>query len=447
MFCSQNKSDAAFRYSYKTDSLTNERLQMSKFEIIGGQKLHGEVKISGAKNAALKILPACILAEDSFHISNVPQIADIEKMIEILRSIGAEITINNNEIAIDTKNVNSHKPNPKLIKKLRGSIVLVGPLLAKFGKATFSQPGGCLIGARPIEDHLDLFAQLGVKIEQEGENYHLTGKPKASKVVLNKLSVTATENAIMATVLSEGTTRIQVAAAEPEIADLANFLNKMGANISGAGTHEITVKGVNELKGINYSILPDRIEAGTYLIIAIATNSEITIGPIVSDHLSLVLKKLTSAGAKFRIVEKNKKEYIVTKPSGQINSIDIDTRTYPGFPTDLQSPFTVLMTKAKGDSQIFETLFEGRFLFIEELKTMGADIEVLTPHIIQVHGPNRLKGREIISRDLRGGAALVIAGLIAKGTTTIKDIEYIDRGYEKIDQKLQGLGASIKRIN
>jgi UDP-N-acetylglucosamine 1-carboxyvinyltransferase len=294
---------------------------------------------------------------------------------------------------------------------------------------------------------LDLFAQLGVKIEQDGENYILTGKPKAGKIVLNKLSVTATENAIMATVLSEGITRIQIAAAEPEIADLAQFLNKMGAKISGAGTHEITIEGVKELKGISYSILPDRIEAGTYLIAAIATNSKITIGPLVSDHLSLVLKKITNAGAKFHIIEKNNQEFIVTEPSAQISSVDIDTRTYPGFPTDLQSPFAVLMTGATGDSQIFETIFEGRFLFIEELKTMGADIEVLTPHIVQIHGPAKLKGREIISRDLRGCAALVIAGLVADGTTIIEDVEYVDRGYEKFDEKLQGLGASIRRIN
>ena len=419
---------------------------MAKFEIEGGQKLHGTIIISGAKNAALKILPASILADTPSEISNIPEISDIFTTIDILRSIGAKIEIENHTAIIETSGVKTHKPNADLIKHLRGSIVLIGPLLAKFGHAEFSQPGGCLIGARPIDDHLDVFRQMGVKISLENDKYILTGKPKAGDIVLSKLSVTATENAIMATVLSPGTTRIHVAAAEPEIADLADFLNKMGAKISGAGTHDITIEGVSRLRGTKHDIVPDRIEAGTYLMAAVATNSEIKIGPVMPDHLNIVIKKLQTAGAKIEIIEKEGQKYLQTYKHKGLKAESIDTRTYPGFPTDLQSPFVTLMTQAEGTSQIFETLFEGRFLYLEELTTMGAKAEIISQHIINITGETSLEGKEIFSRDLRGGAALVIAGLVAKGKTIINGLGFIDRGYEDMDGKLRSVGAKIRRI-
>lgn len=419
---------------------------MAKFEIEGQQKLHGTILVSGAKNAALKILPASILADSPSEISNIPNISDISVMIDILRSIGAKIEIQNHIATIDPGNVNSHKPDTDLMKHLRGSIVLIGPLLAKFGHAEFSQPGGCLIGARPIDDHLDIFRQMGVKISLKDNKYTLIGKPKAGDIVLNKLSVTATENAIMAAVLSPGTTCIHVAAAEPEIADLADFLNKMGAQISGAGTHDITIEGVTKLHGTKHDVLPDRVEAGTYLIAAIATNSELKIGPIIPNHLNIVLKKLQACGAKIEIIDQNGQKYFQTRKHKELKAVDIDTRTYPGFPTDLQSPFVTLMTQAQGTSNIFETIFEGRFLYLEELLTMGAKAEIVSQHIINVTGETELRGKEIYSRDIRGGAALVIAALVAKGKTIINGLEFIDRGYERMDKKLKAAGANIKRI-
>ena len=419
---------------------------MAKFEIEGGFKLHGTIPISGAKNAALKILPASILADSTSEISNMPNISDIDVMLDILRSIGAKIEISDHTTVIDPTNISSYKPDADLMKHLRGSIVLIGPLLAKFGKAEFSQPGGCLIGARPIDDHLDIFRQMGVKITLKGDKYILNGKPKASDVVLNKLSVTATENAIMASVLSLGTTHIHVAAAEPEIADLADFLNKMGAKITGAGTHDIVIEGVSKLRGAKHHILPDRLEAGTYLMAALATNSELKIGPVIPDHLSLVVKKLEAAGANIEIVEENGQKYFQTRKCKGLKGVDIDTRTYPGFPTDLQSPAVTLLTQAEGTSHIFETLFEGRFLYLEELMTMGAKAEIISQHIINIKGKTNLKGKEIFSRDLRGGAALVIAGLIANGKTIINGLEFIDRGYEDMDGKLRTAGAHIKRV-
>ena len=419
---------------------------MSKFCINGGKELRGEINISGAKNSALKILTAAILSKEESIISNVPDIIDIRSMIQIIESIGAKVSFYNNVLTIDPSTVESHSPNETFTNKLRGSIVLVGPLLARFGKAKISKPGGCLIGARPIDDHIDVFAQLNVKTIEKAGKYVFTGKPKANKVVLSKLSVTATENAIMASVLSPGTTSIFVAAAEPEIVDLANFLNKMGAKIKGAGTHEITVTGVKKLSGVKYDIMPDRLEAATYLMFAIATNSALTIGPVVQNHMSIILKKLLEAGGKFEIIKKGNAEYIKTFKRGSLTPVSIDTRTYPGFSTDMQSPYVTLMTQASGESQVFETLFEGRFLYVDELKLMGAKIEFLSPHLIKINGPTALKPGVIVSRDLRGGAALVMAGLIAKGTTTIESTEYIDRGYEAMDKKLMRAGAEIERI-
>lgn len=418
---------------------------MATFKIKGNVELKGTIPISGAKNAALKILPAAILADSPSTLTNVPEISDVNRMEEILISIGTRIEKSECGIIVNPTLIHSYKPDPSLVKKLRGSIVLAGPLLARFGRAVFVQPGGCLIGARPIDDHLDLFRQLGVKVAFNGDEYILSGRPKACNIILSAMSVTATENAIMATVLAKGTTTIHVAAAEPEIVDLSSYLNKMGAKIKGAGTHDITIEGVDKLHGTNHEILPDRIEAGTYIITAVATNSEIEIGPIIPDHLSLVLKKLEDAGARFNIYERDGRQYIKTLRHKELIAQNIDTRPYPGFPTDLQSPYAVLMTQAKGESQIFETIFEGRFRYLEELKLLRADVEILNPRTFIINGPTKLKGTEISSRDIRGGAAVVIGGLVANKETLINDVEFIDRGYEKMDEKLRAVGANIER--
>jgi len=412
---------------------------------ISKSKLRGLIPISGAKNAALKILPAAILTDSPSVITNVPDILDIRKMIEILESIGVKIKFENNTVSIDPSAIKSCEPAEQLVKKLRGSIVLVGPLLAKFGRAIFSQPGGCLIGARSIDDHLDVFSQFGIKAVYKNEKFHLSGRPKAGTIVLQKMSVTATENAMMMAVLSKGETKIYLAAAEPEIIDLANFLNRMGAKISGAGTHEISITGVEKINGTSHEIMPDRIEAGTYLIAALATDSEVTIGPVIPEHLTIVLKRLSDAGAKIEIFEKSGQKYFKTRRHHKLRAINTDTRPYPGFPTDLQSPYAVLMTQAEGESHIYETMYEGRFGYLKELDSMHAKITILNPHELLVNGPTTLVGSDISSKDIRGGAALVIAGLIAEGTTWIEDIEFIDRGYENIEVKLRNAGANIER--
>jgi UDP-N-acetylglucosamine 1-carboxyvinyltransferase len=418
-----------------------------KFKVNGKNKLSGEVMIRGAKNAALKIIPAAILASSQCVIKNVPKISDIDKLIEILESIGARADFKNDEVRIDASTVNSSHPDEKAVKKLRGSIVLIGPLLARFGQAEFSQPGGCLIGSRPIDDHLDVFRQMGVSIEYSNEKFHLSGKPKPGHVVLKKMSVTATENAIMASVFSEGKMFIHAAAAEPEIKDLADFLNKMGAKITGAGTHDIEIEGVEKLNGVEYEILPDRIEAGTYIIAGLLTNSEIVVGPVISHHSDVFFKKLHDAGALFEIFEREGKEYVRTLKHGDLIAQDIDPRPYPGFPTDLQPQYAVLMTQAQGRTEIFDTLFDGRFRYLEELKLMKAETEILNPNRIIIKGPTAIKGAEVTSLDIRGGAAVVLASLIAEGETIINNIEFIDRGYEDMDGRLRNLGASIERID
>lgn len=419
---------------------------MARFKIVGQRELHGEISIGGAKNSALKLLPAAILASSPSTISNVPDITDINKSISILESIGAKINFNDNVCSVDPSDVDSFHPDEKAMKKLRGSIVLIGALLSKFGQAVFSQPGGCLIGSRPIDDHLDVFRQLGVEITEVDHTFHLVGKPRAGRVVLKKMSVTATENAILATVLSAGKTEIHVAAAEPEIADLADYLNKMGAKISGAGTHVITIDGVESLSGAEFSVIPDRIEAGTYIIAATVTNSSLVIGPVVIDHLALFLKKLSDAGVKYEIIKKENKEFVKTLQHNGLTAQSIDTRPYPGFSTDLQSPYAALMTQAVGTSNIFETMFEGRFSYLEEIKKMGGNTEIVNPHEFNITGSN-LIGTEVSGADIRGAGALVIAALAAEGETMINDIEFVDRGYEKMDAKLQAVGANIERLD
>lgn len=420
---------------------------MAKFLIKGERELKGEVRVKGAKNAALKIIAASLLAESPCLIKNVPRISDIETLLEILKGIGVKFEFKENTLWIDASSIHSTSLDDAGMKKLRGSIVLAGPLLARFGKVSFSQPGGCLIGSRPIDDHLDVFEQMKVKIEYEDEKFFLSGKPQAAHIVLEKMSVTATENAMMAATLTPGTTIIHVAAAEPEIKDLADFLNKMGAKIKGAGTHEIEIEGVEKLKGVDHQVLPDRIEAGTYIIAGILTNSEIVVGPIIPCHSDLFLKKLKKAKANFRIEEKEGQSYLRTLKRGKLLAQNIDARPYPGFPTDLQPQYAVLMTQAEGRSEIFDTMFDGRFRYLEELKIMKADVEILNPNRFIVNGPSQLKGAEVSSLDIRGGAAVVLAALVARGETLIHNVEFIDRGYEAIDLRLKELGAAIERIN
>jgi UDP-N-acetylglucosamine 1-carboxyvinyltransferase len=336
------------------------------------------------------------------------------------------------------------QPDYQLVKHMRASVVIIGPLLSRLKKVTIPQPGGCLIGSRPIDTHLNAFRKLGVEVRQEEDLYHFSiNEIIGRKVVLDEMSVTATENMIMASVISKGTTEIRLAASEPEIEDLIKLLNKMGARINGGGTSNLVIKGVKKLHGAKHRILADRIEAGTFAVAAAVSRGDVRIKGIVPDHLDSLLQKFDQANVKYEI-EKNSILHI--KPTTIFKPISFDTRPHPGFPTDLQAPMAVLLTQANGTSRIFETMYEGRFGYVTELTKMGANIKSLDSHTIIVTGPTPLYGKDITSFDIRAGATLIIAALIAQGNSLIDRVELVDRGYEKIEKRLQKLGAKIKRL-
>ena len=429
---------------------------MAKFKVTGGKQLNGTFRVLGAKNAALKMVAAAVMIPDKVVLNNVPRILDIFRMIDVIESIGAKTSFVENTLTIDSTNVNSWNPDAEPVNKLRGSVVIIGPLLSKFGKANFSEPGGCLIGSRPIDFHLKAFSDMGVKIKTLNDNceYELDGNENYrsgdKKIILEEMSVTTTENAIMASVLRKGKTTIDIAACEPEIADLADFLNKAGAKIRGAGTHTIEVEGVETLIGVEHEVLPDRIEAGTVAIAAAICGGRVVVENMIPDHLALVLNKFKLIGVDFEIEENGKWFNMIVDQKSELIAPAvkwIDTRPYPGFPTDLQSPFAVLLTQAQGRTRMFETIFDSRFDYVKWLAGMGADITVENPHIILINGKTKLQGKEIDCSDLRGGAALVLAALCASGESVINNIEYVDRGYESFDKRLEKLGANIQRID
>lgn len=411
---------------------------MSKFIITGPAKLKGQFQPSGAKNAALKMIAASLLTKDKVILENCPDILDVRALISLIESLGARTSFTNNVLEIDPSNVKKYRPDDKIAKKIRASIVLIGPLIAKFHKAQIAHPGGCLIGNRPLDAHMEVFKQYGINVKYEKNYYSFSTSTLTGAKTFPCLSVTATENAIMTAVLANGLSVIYAAAAEPEIKDLICMLRSMGAKIKGAGTHNITIEGVEKLHGTRYRIMPDRIEIGTIICAALATNSEIEISEIREKDMGNFIYKLESLGAKFKI--ENSK---LTVLKSKILPGKIDTRTYPGFSTDLQSPTAALLTQAQGKSRIFETLFENRFNFISELNKMGAKVKQINDYVIEINGPTNLKGATIESSDLRAGAALVIAGLIAKGKTVINNIDIFERGYEKWEDKLSNLGVDI----
>jgi UDP-N-acetylglucosamine 1-carboxyvinyltransferase len=422
---------------------------MSKFIIKGPCKLKGTVEVSGAKNAALKMMAATVLTKEKCILNNIPRIADIETMKQILESIGAKVTwIGKHRLEIDPAKINSYKPDSKLMVKMRASVVLTGPLLGRFGKAEIAEPGGCVIGARPTYEHWDALSKFNVKVTKKNNSTLLeTNGLTGTKIMTIGLSVTATENAIMAAVMAKGLTQIRVAACEPEVQDLVRMLRKMGAKIKGEATHFIEIVGVKKLNGVEYNVLPDRIEAMTFAIAGIVTNSNIIIKKIIPNHLDIVFDRFNKAGVNYSLVN-IKGEYCDLKiaPSKKLHPIKIDSRPYPGYPTDLQAQTGVLMTQLPKTSKIFETIFEGRLKYLDELAKMGVKVKIVDSHTAEITGPCKLKGTKITSFDLRAGATLVIAGLIASGTTEISNIGTIDRGYEDIEGKLQKLGADIARV-
>ena len=412
---------------------------MSSYIIEGGHKLEGTVKISGSKNSALPIIAATILNAGKTTLYNVPNIQDTQMMYKILETLGAKIEKKNGKIKIDTSKIEKFEIPPELMHKMRSSVILAGALIGRYQKATFSYPGGCDIGSRPIDLHLKSFEKLGIQVNQNHGNIECNAeKIKGEKIDLDFPSVGATENAILASILAEGTTIITNAAREPEIIDLQNFLNKMGAKIVGAGTDEIQIECVKKLKDISYNIMPDRIETGSFLCFAAATKGNIILENVNATHITPIISKLEEAECKIE-TSKNKIKIIAPK---KLKAIDIKTMPYPGFPTDMQSVFASMLTIAKGTSIIVENIFENRYKYTQELNKMGAKITVEGKSAI-IRGTRKLYGADVKATDLRGGAALVLAGLIAKGKTQVDDIEYILRGYEKLDYKLQNLGANI----
>ncbi len=417
---------------------------MPKLIIDGGKKLNGEVKVSGSKNAVLPILCATLLTREKSTLKNVPDIADVRSMIEIIKALGAKITFENNTLEIDPSNIKKSKLPHDLIKKMRASILIIGGLLPRFNEIKIPFPGGCVLGKRSVSTHTQGFKDLGCSILDEKEELHIKCKKLVgNKVILNEMSVTATENILMSAALAEGKSEIRMAAAEPHVQDLCHFLKKMGAKISGIGTNTIRVEGVKKLKGAKHTVIGDYLEAGTYAIAAVATKGNVLIKGIPTDHLDILWQKLTEIGAKFEL----SKNSVHIKPSGKLNAVNIRTAVYPSFPTDLQAPFAVLMTRAKGVSRIFETLFEGRLNYLFELEQMGAHVEYLNPHQAIIIGPTKLKAIPISSCDIRAGAAMVVAALMTEGATEISNIRYIDRGYENLDEKLRNLGAVIERVD
>lgn len=417
---------------------------MAQLIIKGGKQLKGTVKISGSKNAALPIICASLLTKEKTVLKNIPDIEDIHSMIEIIESVGAKVSFKENILEIDPANLKKKEIKHELVKRMRASILLIGGLLPRFGEIKMDFPGGCVLGKRSVDAHTHALKEIGCKILEEETNLHIkVSKLVGNKIILPELSVTATENIVMVACFAEGETEIRLSATEPHVQDLCVFLKKMGAKISGIGTNNIKITGVKSLKGAVHSITGDYLEAGTFAIAAVATNGDVLIKGINPDHLDSLLQKLKEIGGEFTLSENS---IHITK-SQKLNAIKIlKTAVYPGFATDLQAPFTVLLTQANGVSKVFETLFEGRLNYLFELEKMGARIEFLNPHQALVIGPKKLKGMQISSCDIRAGAAMVIAALIAEGETEISNINYIDRGYEHLHKKLQDLGADIHRI-
>ena len=412
---------------------------MPNYIIEGGRKLEGEVSVSGSKNASLPIMAAAILNCGTTKLYNIPNIRDTKITQEILRFLGCKVKKSNGKIEINSKNMNRKEIPEHLMHQMRSTVILAGALLGRFKEVKFSYPGGCDIGARPIDLHLESFKKLGINIvEESGFILCKCDKIIGANIDLDFPSVGATENIILASVHAEGITQITNAAMEPEIVDLANCLNKMGAKIAGAGTNVIQITGVRRLKDISYTVIPDRIETGTLLCMAAVTGGKIKLKQVEPFHVSPILNKLRECGCK---IEEESHSIYLEAPK-KLKAVDIKTMPYPGFPTDMQSVFASMLTTAKGTSMIVENIFENRYRYISELKRMGAKASIEGKTAV-ITGVRKLSGTTVKSTDLRGGAALVVAGLAAKGKTKITDIQYILRGYEKLDEKLRRLGANI----
>jgi len=415
---------------------------VQKIVIRGGARLHGEVHVSGSKNAALPILASALLARGRSTFRNVPALGDVRTMGRLLTRLGAEVEdAGKGVMRIDTTNAAGHEAPYELVKTMRASVLVLGPLVARGGRARVSLPGGCAIGARPIDQHLKGLEAMGARIELARGYVNASARRlRGASIVFDMVTVTGTENLMMAAALARGRTTLENAAREPEVEELGRVLNKMGARITGAGTSLITIEGVDELTPIEHSVIPDRIEAGTLLVAGAITGGNVLLRDCLPEHLDAVIAKLRAAGAEVAADG----DGIRVRGKAEFQPADVSTQPFPGFPTDMQAQFMVLMTRARGQSVLSETIFENRFMHVPELMRMGADIHIEGRTAI-VRGPTKLAGATVMATDLRASACLVLAGLIARGTTEVLRIYHLDRGYDRLDKKLRALGADVRR--
>jgi UDP-N-acetylglucosamine 1-carboxyvinyltransferase len=425
-----------------------------KLIIKEGSSVGGSINVRGSKNAAAPIIASTLLSSEPSILENVPLIEDIKKLLEVIKNMGGEIDfLEERKIKIDPKNIDPNKLDFDLLTKMRISVLLLGPLVARFKEVRIPYPGGCVIGSRPIDTHISALGELGVEVEEFIEEsdlpgrqniYHFKAKDglKGREIILDEFSVTATENIMMASVLAEGRTVIKTAAAEPHVRHLALFLKEMGADIEGEGTHTIEINGKKELKGGEYKIPYDYIEAGTFILLGLTTKTTINVKNTPTEDLDLFLSKLKGFGAEIEIKENE----VITHPSEKVKMKKIQMMPHPGVPTDLQAPLGVFATQTEGLTLVHDPLYEGRLKYLEELNKMGAEIVICDPHRAIINGPTKLYGAKLNPLDLRGGAALIIAGIIAQGTTVINDATQVDRGYEEIDKRLRGIGVNIERV-
>lgn len=417
---------------------------MEKIIVRGGKRLSGTVKVEGAKNAVLPVIAATLLAsEGKSVIYDVPELSDVYTISEVLRHLQADVTVGNNKIAVDASGELSIEAPFEYVRKMRASVLVMGPLLARKGRARVALPGGCAIGSRPIDQHLKGFEAMGatVKIGNGFIDAEVNGKLRGAKIYLDFPSVGATENIMMAAVLAEGTTVIENCAKEPEIVDLANFLNAMGAKVRGAGTGTIRIDGVTTLYGAEHTVIPDRIEAGTFMIAAAITGGNVLVQGAVPEHLTSLIAKLEEMGV--TIVEEDNGLRVIAPD--KLKAVDVKTMPHPGFPTDMQSQMMALLMKAEGTSMVTETVFENRFMHVEEFRRMNADMKIEGRSVI-IKGPCQLQGAEVVATDLRAAAALILAGLAAEGYTRVMELKHLDRGYVRFHEKLAALGADIERV-
>ncbi len=417
---------------------------MAKFIISGGQKLGGEISVGGAKNNAQIMIPAALLSKQTMILKNIPKIDGVEKSIELIKDLGAKLNYSDNVLEINTKDIKKTELEKKIADKFRTSVMFVGPMLARFGEVRFPHPGGCVIGAagRPIDLFLEGFKKMGAQVEEGEGFYHIKAdRLQACDYFFSTVSVTGTQSLMATATLANGTSTIRNCAMEPEVVALAKYLVSQGAKIKGIGTPTITIEGVEKLNASEVSIIPDRIETGSFALMAAANKAELKINNCEPEHVLSLLTVFEKIGVPFI----KGKDYLLIKPAKKIKAMNLKTHEYPGFSTDLQSPYVVLMTQAEGKSLIQESIYDRRLIWTDMLSQMGADITMCDPHRVVVYGPNKLYGKKLISPDIRAGIALIIAALVAEGETEIDNIYQIDRGYETLDKRLKLIGAKITR--